>query len=105
MKIERNVEQLVKDGGFRRSLGNVIFHKNMYFGLCYLHAVLNGRSQYGTLGWNKYYEFDANDFELSEQTLGNVMKKEIKDQTGKLFWFKYMFAKINFAGKITNFED
>jgi hypothetical protein len=26
--------------------------KNLMFGLIYLHSVLEGRRQYGTLGWN-----------------------------------------------------
>jgi dynein heavy chain len=77
----------------------------MYFGLCYLHAVLDGRSQYGTLGWNKYNDFDSNDFDLSEQILNAIMKKEIKEPVERLLWLKYVFGKINFAGKIATFED
>ena len=79
MKVERHVEALIKDGGFRRSMGNSNFHKNMYFGLCYLHAVLDGRSAFGTLGWNVFKEFDQTDFEISESMLAAAMKKEIKE--------------------------
>jgi len=32
--------------------------KNLMFGLIYLHSVLEGRAQYGTLGWNQQYSFD-----------------------------------------------
>jgi hypothetical protein len=33
------------------------------------------------------------------------MKKEIKEPLERLQWFKYVFGKINFAGKIATFED
>jgi hypothetical protein len=33
------------------------------------------------------------------------MKKEIKEPVERLLWLKYVFGKINFAGKIATFED
>lgn len=41
-KVERHFQTL-KDGFFRRSTENGNLHKNIYFGLSYLHAILDGR--------------------------------------------------------------
>jgi dynein heavy chain, axonemal len=65
MKIERHLET-IKEGTFRRGADSGIFHKNMFMGLCYLHGVLDGRRAYGPLGWHVVYEFDNNDFEISD---------------------------------------
>lgn len=106
MKFEKKIEQLNKEGWFKRAASkNQNFQKNLYFALSYLHSILDGRSQYGTVGWNKYKSFDRNDFDISAEMLGAITKKEIKDQSSKLQQLKYIFSKIFFAGKITNFED
>jgi len=83
------------------------FFKNLYFSLSYLHAVLDGRSQFGPLGWNIYGGFDASDFEIStEQIKANVMENlEMADRDAVLFVIKYLFTNINFAGKISRKED
>jgi dynein heavy chain len=54
-----------KDSYFRKSGKHAAFHKNLFFGLAYLHAVLDGRKKYGPLGWNVQYQFDFSDFEIS----------------------------------------
>ena len=77
-KIERHFQNL-KDGYFRKSTENGNLHKNIYFGLSYLHAILDGRRRYGTIGWNVAHEFDANDFEISENLLASYIKREIKE--------------------------
>ena len=69
MKVERNTAELMTEGEFRKSMSNTIFHKNMFFGLSYLHAVLDGRGPYGTLGWNVPRDYDSNDFKVSNQML------------------------------------
>lgn len=79
MKVERHVTELMEEGEFRKSMSNQVFHKNMFFGLAYLHSVLDGRAAYGTLGWNVQREFDGNDFKISNQMLYNHMRKPIAE--------------------------
>jgi len=80
MKLERHVSEMEGDSSFRRSLHNSNLHKNLFFGLCYLHAVLDGRKNYGSLGWNVYQGFDSSDFEISDLQLQSFMRMEFKDQ-------------------------
>lgn len=96
---------MMLEGDFRRSLNNSIFHKNMFFGLAYLHSVLDGRASFGTLGWNVPREFDANDFHISNRQLVQTVRVIIDDTTQKMRTLKYLFSQINFASKIACFED
>jgi hypothetical protein len=65
MKIERHLEQQ-KEANLKRYGDLGTMHKNVFFGLCYLHGVLDGRRAYHSLGWNVSYIFDKNDFDLSD---------------------------------------
>lgn len=104
MKVERHL-QSIKESTFRRygEVGTV--HKNIYLGLCYLHGVLDGRRQYGPLGWHVVYEFDKNDFDISDSLLTSYLKKEMTYKYESLNAMKYIFSQINFAGKISRSED
>lgn len=51
------------------------------------------------------HEFDVNDFEISENLLASYVKRGIKDQIQVLKSLKYIFSKINFAGKVCRVED
>jgi hypothetical protein len=75
-------------------------HKNLYLGLCYLHAILDGRRAYGTLGWNlRVFEFDQNDFDISDSIVNSYMVQR-HDDNKMLKVLKYIFGTINFAGKL-----
>lgn len=78
MKIERHMSQMPADL-FRRNIDRGTLHKNLYFGLCYLHAVLDGRRAYGPLGWNLVYDFDKNDFDISESIVTSYIAEEKLD--------------------------
>ncbi len=70
-----------------------------------MHAILDGRRSYGTIGWNVPHEFDTNDFEISENLLSSFIKREIREPEHILRSLKYVFSKINFAGKVCRIED
>jgi len=95
----------LKEGHFRKSIENANLHKNLYFGLSYLHAVLDGRGLYGTLGWNVAHEFDINDFQISDSLITSYIKRAVKDNSQIIRSLKYIFGKINFAGKVSRVED
>lgn len=104
MKIERHLNTL-KEGIFRRGQESGTFHKNIFLGLCYLHGVLDGRRFYGPFGWHILYEFDKNDFEISDSLLNIYLKKDLNLKLEYLQTMKYIFSNINFAGKISRSED
>ena len=84
-------------------------HKNMYYALSYLHSVLDGRKMYGPLGWNIYSGFDASDFAISEAQMIEYLSKSIpaenKDNPTQVSMLKYLYANVNFSGKISREED
>ena len=77
----------------------------MFFGLSYLHGVLEGRRSYGSLGWSIAYAFDTNDFDTSNAVLDIYLKRDFEHKLESLKVMKYIFAQINFAGKISRTED
>ena len=104
MKIEQHLMGL-KDGIFRRGQESGIYHKNVFFGLSYLHGVLEGRRQYASLGWNVVYEFDRNDFDISNEILNVYLKRDFDHKLEALEVMKYIFAQVSWAGKISRSED
>ena len=64
-KMERMLFEQEKERFFRNSGKNANYHKNLFFGLAYLHSILESRKKYGTLGFHVPYKFDFSDFEVS----------------------------------------
>lgn len=95
-----------KEQFFRRSNKAANIHKNLFFSLAYLHALLDGRKKYGTLGFNLGYTFDHSDFEVSQAQLTGIMKTSAGEgHSSTLEVLKYFYAHINYAGKIQRVED
>jgi dynein heavy chain len=92
---------------FKKSNKFSNIHKNIFFGLSYLHALLPGRHRYGTLGWNMPYEFGESDFEICNAQLTLAMKLSNGTSSKKvnikvyMTMLRYMFAQINYGGKIS----
>jgi len=63
--MERMLLEQEKNKFFRASGKNANYHKNLFFGLAYLHSILESRRKYGSLGWHVPYKFDFSDFEVS----------------------------------------
>ena len=85
---------------FKNSKTNRALHKNLYYSLAYLHAILEGRRRFGSLGWNIPYKFDFADIELSESQLNKLMKAEKIDPLATLRMMKYTLSEINYGGRV-----
>lgn len=62
---EREFEKLSKNAYHTQ-------HKKLLFSLSFLHALLNGRSKFETLGWLQNYTFELSDFYVREEVYKNI---------------------------------
>jgi dynein heavy chain len=103
------IRHQAKDGYFRKSGKQANLHKNLFFGLVYLHALLKGRKNYGHLGWNLEYQFDFSDFEVSSAQLASVVRtisaQRPASRPAALKVLSYFYGQVNYAGKIQRAVD
>ena len=79
--------------------------KTILFGLCYFHAMMTERRQFGTKGWNRNYPFSMGDLRDSSVVLQNYMDNN--QASGKIPWddLRYLFGEIMYGGHIVDDID
>jgi len=76
--------------------------RDLVFGMCFLHSVVQERRKFGPIGWCIPYEYNTSDLEASLQFL----EKHSFSATG-LNWetVQYMVCEIQYGGRITDDFD
>lgn len=76
--------------------------RNLLYSFSLFHSIVLERKKFGSLGWNKMYDFNDSDLETSLE-----LTKIMLDQYPETPWeaIKYLTAEINYGGRVTDALD
>lgn len=78
--------------------------KRLLFGLCFVHAFVQERKNYGPIGWNIPYMFADGDLRISAQHM-RLYLGEGQGLNGDFSAIRYTIGEINYGGRVTDELD
>ncbi|XP_053056801.1 dynein axonemal heavy chain 6 isoform X1 [Acinonyx jubatus] len=75
--------------------------RQIIFGICFFHAIIQERKKFGPLGWNICYEFNDSDRECA------LLNLNLYCQEGNIPWdaLIYITGEITYGGRVTDTWD